>query len=263
MRRAFTTLITEIEAEETLLSELYDGLRVEAEINWNKEGKIEEKVENLLGDCSESFTRTAQSVKETIEELKETLGIGQNGEILNRSLFGRLKLIWAEADLDKLIARLRRSNERLLAMVNICQKKVTREPRSRKTKQAIMLGVARNLLRTACNALSDAMTCACAEPHNMNLQVETYSSQLLRNGEVEELAKQPSLALGRDVIEKEIAQDKLRDVREVNEYSYLAIKYCINLEVVGTECNLESQEFRKEVYERVVGRFEDNLDGNI
>ncbi|KAK7998312.1 hypothetical protein PG989_006352 [Apiospora arundinis] len=63
--------------------------------------------------------------------------------------------------------------------------------------------------------------------------------------------------------DREIAQDKLRDVREVNEFCYFAIKYCINLEVVGTKCDLENQEFRKEVYERVVGRFEDNLDGNI
>ncbi|KAK6852349.1 hypothetical protein PG995_010900 [Apiospora arundinis] len=505
MRRVFGTLITEIETEETILRELYVGLRDEAEINWKKEGTIEKKVDLLLGDCSKSFTRTAQSMKEAIEELKETLGIGPNGEILDRSLFARLKLVWSEADLDKLISRLRRDSERLMAMVDLSQKRVTREPKSRKTKQASMLGVARNLLRTACNALSQAMTCACAEPHNINLRIEAYASQLLCHEDIEELAstipihvivlfdiigqpqsnhpwhweemllkkhiqlpinqgntdaqpplkrskrvlftgkiastasssgmkakptlgnqgddelivsvcdalcrkqclpntdyygyiidnsannaikftirptnsyqnnhwavltlrdvlmhqgktlpglryfdkmklaalvarallqlsgsswtpevmtsesfvilisdnttvydsiyvspcaplaQPPSLqldlpvnytkdeqrliALGITLIElmlgthweqirasaestsdREIAQNKLRDLREVNEFCYLAIKYCINLEVVGAKCDLESQEFRKEVYERVVGRFEDNLDGNI
>ncbi|KAK6819497.1 hypothetical protein PG987_015980 [Apiospora arundinis] len=489
MKRVFGSLITEIEAEETILRELYVGLRDEAEINWNTGGTIEKKVDLLLGDCSRSFTRTAQSMKEDVEELKERLGIGPNGEILDRSLLARLKLVWVEADLDKLISRLRRNNERLNAMVDLSQKRVTREPKSRKTKQASMLGIARNLLMTACNALSQAMTCACAEPHNMNLRIEAYTSELLRYGDVDELsstipihvivlfdilgqpqsnrpwhweemllrkhiqlpinqinaatqppskvlkrirligkaastaplsgmkpkttqksqkddelvisitilldnsaknatkfmirpsnsnqnnrwailtlrdvlmdqgktlpelryldkmklaalvsrallqlsgsswlpelitseslvilksdnttvydsiyvstcaslAQPPTLqldlpvnctkdeqrliALGITLIElvlgthweqirasaestsdREIAHDKLQDVRKVNEFCYFAIKYCINIEVVGAKCDLESQEFRKEIYERVVGRLEDNLDGNI
>ncbi|KAK8128010.1 hypothetical protein PG984_009118 [Apiospora sp. TS-2023a] len=80
MNRTFNTLILEIETEETILRELFEGLRDEAEIAWDREGRIEEKVDLLLGDCSESFTRTAQSMNETIEELKEKLGMNPHGQ---------------------------------------------------------------------------------------------------------------------------------------------------------------------------------------
>ncbi|KAK8059938.1 hypothetical protein PG996_009868 [Apiospora saccharicola] len=59
--------------------------------------------------------------------------------------------------------------------------------------------------------------------------------------------------------DRDIAQDKLREVREVNEFCYLAAKYCINLEIVDNNRDLETRELRKDVCEKVVDRLEDNL----
>ncbi|KAK8090530.1 hypothetical protein PG994_000035 [Apiospora phragmitis] len=188
MSRTCNTLILEIETEQTILRELYEGLYDEAEINGDRERKIEENVEHLLGNCSENFTRTAETMHGIIKELKEKLEMNPDGQTPDQPLFARLRLGGTEADFDELVARLRRKSEQLKAMIDLSQKRIAREPKSRKTKQASVIGVARQLLKNACSALSQAMKCTCPNPHKMNLRVETYSSQLLNHGDVEELA---------------------------------------------------------------------------
>ncbi|KAK8868942.1 hypothetical protein PGQ11_007520 [Apiospora arundinis] len=56
-----------------------------------------------------------------------------------------------------------------------------------------------------------------------------------------------------------LAQEKLRELRDVNLNCFSAAKYCVNVEILETRGDLESHALRREIYENVVGPLEDNL----
>ena len=83
MKRALETLLTQIQAEETILREINDILRDEAAIDWIERDQVEKKVELRLGNCSEAFTRTAEDMQKAFVELKQKLELDSNGKLVS------------------------------------------------------------------------------------------------------------------------------------------------------------------------------------
>lgn len=98
----------------------------------------------------------------------------------------RLKLAWNDSGYDSLIARLGRSNQRLR---DLTQQSAELAPKTRHKTRGRLISLARGLLDSVYNALNSSFSCACTRPHGVNLQLENYSSSVLKHGDEDKAAE--------------------------------------------------------------------------
>ncbi|KAK8113381.1 hypothetical protein PG984_013907 [Apiospora sp. TS-2023a] len=131
--------------------------------SWKEGGSLHCKIEERLGSSASSFRNTAQNMVKVIDELMLKLGY------------------------DDLIARLGRSNQRLL---DLTHQSAELAPKTRQKARGSIIWLARGLLSSVYNALNNSLSCACTEPHGVNLQLENYPSSLLKHGDEEKAANE-------------------------------------------------------------------------